>query len=169
MFKSQRRWSPNEDGILRAEVELQSTGTAINLQGMNLYTNKCLVFSVQESKPINWNKVAKRIPGRSNKDCRKRFYNEVTGGLKKVGFQQSSDAQCQQFSDSTQAGPVDRGRRFKACGLGDALRHFLGSRCTGNGNTKRRTCVGPLLSPSPMRPALNVVCTRMLQKVAALP
>lgn len=32
----------------------------------------------------DWNEIAKKIPGRNNKDCRKRFMNEVTGGLKKV-------------------------------------------------------------------------------------
>jgi Myb-like DNA-binding domain len=59
----------------------------MEFEGMTFYTNKRLKFSAQEGKSMNWNKVAKRIPGRSNKDCRKRFYNEVTGGLKKVGFQ----------------------------------------------------------------------------------
>lgn len=32
----------------------------------------------------SWSEVATKLSGRSNKDCRKRFYNEVTGGLKKV-------------------------------------------------------------------------------------
>lgn len=41
-------------------------------------------YPAQEGKTINWNEIAKEIPGRSNKDCRKRYYNEVTGGLKKV-------------------------------------------------------------------------------------
>lgn len=87
MSKSQRRWSPNEDTALRNEVELQSTGIARNFDSMNLYANKYLTVSEQESKPINWNKVAKRTPGRNEKDCRERFYSEVTGILKKVGFQ----------------------------------------------------------------------------------
>ena len=32
----------------------------------------------------DWNLIAQKIEGRSNKDCRKRFYNGVAGGLKKV-------------------------------------------------------------------------------------
>jgi Myb-like DNA-binding domain len=32
----------------------------------------------------DWSRVAHMIPQRSNKDCRKRYYNEVAGGLKKV-------------------------------------------------------------------------------------
>jgi len=31
-----------------------------------------------------WNVIAQKIEGKSNKDCRKRFYNGVAGGLKKV-------------------------------------------------------------------------------------
>ena len=38
----------------------------------------------------DWSEIAKKIPGRSNKDCRKRFLNEVTGGLKKVRLTKAS-------------------------------------------------------------------------------
>jgi hypothetical protein len=37
-----------------------------------------------KSQKINWNEIARQIPGRSNKDCRKRYYNRFTGGLRKV-------------------------------------------------------------------------------------
>ena len=39
----------------------------------------------------DWNSVAKRIKGRSNKDCRKRFYNGITKGLKKVSYYDCKD------------------------------------------------------------------------------
>lgn len=32
-------------------------------------------------EPVNWYHVAQHIPGRSNKDCRKRWHNVVKGQL----------------------------------------------------------------------------------------
>ncbi|KAF4537799.1 Myb transcription protein [Lasiodiplodia theobromae] len=46
-----RRWTPAEDDILRTEAELQS----------------------KDGRPSDWKRIALRIPGRSNKDCRKRW------------------------------------------------------------------------------------------------
>ncbi|KAF7512321.1 hypothetical protein GJ744_001889 [Endocarpon pusillum] len=70
MFTSQRRWSPNEDALIRTEAELQST----------------------ESKPMNWNKVAEKSPGRSNKDCRKRSYNEAIGSSRNGPWTEEEDS-----------------------------------------------------------------------------
>jgi Myb-like DNA-binding domain len=43
-----------------------------------------MFVGVAHGEVRSWSEVATKLPGRSNKDCRKRFYNEVTGGLKKV-------------------------------------------------------------------------------------
>lgn len=40
----------------------------------------------------DWHLVAENLPGRSNKDCRKRWFNEVTGGLKKGPWGKDEDA-----------------------------------------------------------------------------
>lgn len=54
-----------------------------------------LIFRLgSDGKSINWNDIAKIIPGRSNKDCRKRYFNEVTGGLKKVRDDSSTQRPC---------------------------------------------------------------------------
>lgn len=63
MSKPQRRWSPQEDAILQKEVEAQ------------VADNHGVVR--------DWNSIAQKIDGRSNKDCRKRFYNGIAEGLKK--------------------------------------------------------------------------------------
>jgi len=34
----------------------------------------------------SWKSIAQKIPGRTNKDCRKRFHNAVGRSLKKVGY-----------------------------------------------------------------------------------
>ena len=40
----------------------------------------------------DWHRIAEKLPGRSNKDCRKRWFNEVTGGLKKGPWDKDEDA-----------------------------------------------------------------------------
>ncbi|KAL8680158.1 MAG: hypothetical protein Q9186_003625 [Xanthomendoza sp. 1 TL-2023] len=63
MPTTSNRWTPEEDEVLRQEVESHMT---------------------EHGEVHQWNDIAKRLPKRSNKDCRKRFYNEVKGQLKKV-------------------------------------------------------------------------------------
>lgn len=38
---------------------------------------------------VNWKEIAGNLPGRSNKDCRKRYLNEMAGTLKKVSRHQA--------------------------------------------------------------------------------
>ncbi|KAF2658221.1 hypothetical protein K491DRAFT_290395 [Lophiostoma macrostomum CBS 122681] len=65
-----RKWSIAEDQKLREEVEAQrSTG---------------------EVK--DWCRIATKLPGRTNKDCRKRWHNSVAGGLKKGQWSKGEDA-----------------------------------------------------------------------------
>ncbi|KAF1836424.1 hypothetical protein BDW02DRAFT_493725 [Decorospora gaudefroyi] len=64
-----RKWSLTEDQKLREEVEAQLVGG--------------------EAK--DWCKIAESLPGRTNKDCRKRWHNSVAGGLKKGQWSKSED------------------------------------------------------------------------------
>jgi hypothetical protein len=38
-------------------------------------------------------RIATKLPGRTNKDCRKRWHNSVAGGLKKGQWSKGEDAQ----------------------------------------------------------------------------
>lgn len=44
---------------------------------------------------VNWHEVAKRVPGRDNKDCRKRYYNEHDGAVKKGTWSKSEDVRLE--------------------------------------------------------------------------
>ncbi|KAH7128230.1 hypothetical protein B0J11DRAFT_265058 [Dendryphion nanum] len=66
-----RKWTPVEDQKLREEVEIQRSS---------------------EGEAKDWCKVAQSLPGRTNKDCRKRWMNSVAGGLKKGQWSKSEDA-----------------------------------------------------------------------------
>lgn len=88
MSRSQRRWSREEDAILRREVKalLESRKVPGNLRSTSLG---------DDGDIKHWNEIAKKIPGRSNKDCRKRFYNEVTGGLRKGAWTADEDTELE--------------------------------------------------------------------------
>ncbi|KAH9894574.1 hypothetical protein F4778DRAFT_747487 [Xylariomycetidae sp. FL2044] len=54
-----KRWTEAEDSIL--------------------YKEACSQLTAGEIK--DWSRVAAKIPGRTNKDCRKRWVNKVCGGM----------------------------------------------------------------------------------------
>lgn len=67
--RNPRRWTPAEDDVLRHHVDAQDA------QGCNR----------------DWCQIALALPGRSNKDCRKRWHNSVTEGLKKGQWSKTED------------------------------------------------------------------------------
>ncbi|KAL4877729.1 hypothetical protein BJY04DRAFT_230331 [Aspergillus karnatakaensis] len=73
MTDTRRRWTSGEDALLFDLYQIQEKAP----------TGKC--------QKINWNEIARHIPGRSNKDCRKRYYNRFTGGLRKGSWTQDED------------------------------------------------------------------------------
>ncbi|KAK3201461.1 hypothetical protein GRF29_185g1026171 [Pseudopithomyces chartarum] len=66
-----RKWTVAEDQRLREEVEAQMV----------------------EGEVKDWCRIAAKLPGRTNKDCRKRWHNSVAGGLKKGQWSKSEDVQ----------------------------------------------------------------------------
>jgi len=47
---------------------------------------------VDEGRIKDWHRIANKLPGRNNKDCRKRWCNKVTGGLKKGPWEEDEDS-----------------------------------------------------------------------------
>ncbi|KAL6708038.1 hypothetical protein ACN47E_003472 [Coniothyrium glycines] len=64
-----RKWTSAEDEKLREEVEAQLVDGDVR----------------------DWCRIAGQLPGRTNKDCRKRWHNSVAGGLKKGQWSKSED------------------------------------------------------------------------------
>ncbi|KAI4219910.1 MAG: hypothetical protein L6R36_007995 [Xanthoria steineri] len=71
MSRPQRRWTAEEDSNLQREVESQ--------------------MAANNGSVHDWNSVALRIDGRSNKDCRKRFYNGMADALRKGPWTSEED------------------------------------------------------------------------------
>ncbi|KAI0521628.1 hypothetical protein F5B22DRAFT_661967 [Xylaria bambusicola] len=68
--KCPKRWTKQEDSILHEQV-VKRYGTG-------------------EVK--DWSRIANQLPGRTNKDCRKRWINQVCGGLRKGAWTADEDA-----------------------------------------------------------------------------
>ncbi|KAL8731491.1 MAG: hypothetical protein Q9181_004278 [Wetmoreana brouardii] len=79
MSRTQRRWSPQEDEVLQKEVEAQ--------------------IAADDSSVRDWSSIAQKIDGRSNKDCRKRYYNGITQGLKKGPWTAEEDELLKRLID----------------------------------------------------------------------
>ncbi|KAG9245450.1 putative Myb transcription factor [Calycina marina] len=68
------RWLPEEDEILRREV-----------------LSQCKFTPIAEGALKDWQCIASSLPGRTNKDCRKRWHNVVSGGMNKGHWTQAED------------------------------------------------------------------------------
>ena len=64
-----RRWTQAEDQVLREQVDIQQA----------------------HGGSRDWCQIALALPGRTNKDCRKRWHNSVAEGLKKGQWSKSED------------------------------------------------------------------------------
>ncbi|KAL4912757.1 Homeodomain-like protein [Aspergillus aurantiobrunneus] len=84
MTEPRRRWTSAEDALLWDLYQVQEKAP----------TGKC--------QKVNWNEIARHIPGRSNKDCRKRYYNRFTGGLRKGSWMPEEDERLFQLVERYQ-------------------------------------------------------------------
>ncbi|KAI1335921.1 hypothetical protein F5Y15DRAFT_396225 [Xylariaceae sp. FL0016] len=67
--KSPKRWTEDEDTVLYREVMKHPSPGSIT----------------------DWSRIAEHLPGRNNKDCRKRWVNNVCGGLNKGTWKGEED------------------------------------------------------------------------------
>ncbi|KAF7312787.1 hypothetical protein MKEN_00962000 [Mycena kentingensis (nom. inval.)] len=71
--RDRRPWTGEEDALLRRAAELEEPGN---------------------TSPSHWNAIATHVPGRTNKDCRKRWYSRLAMGTDVVrgGWSEEEDA-----------------------------------------------------------------------------
>ncbi|KZL80407.1 dna-binding protein [Colletotrichum incanum] len=69
MSRIRRNWTAKEDELLRAAVQRAEN----------------------ESRPLLWRELAKSVPGRSNKDCRRRWWNSLANGHIKGPWAEEED------------------------------------------------------------------------------
>ena len=47
--------------------------------------------AMEQSRPLMWRELAKSVPGRSNKDCRRRWWNSLADGTAKGLWSEDED------------------------------------------------------------------------------
>ncbi|KAL9017680.1 MAG: hypothetical protein Q9185_005014 [Variospora sp. 1 TL-2023] len=92
MGRERRRWTSGEDGLLREAIRkgpcaFPILSLAIN-RGMWL---TYLVAANKEGRPLLWRELARNVPGRTNKDCRRRWCNILADGTTKGSWTESED------------------------------------------------------------------------------
>ncbi|KAJ3992877.1 hypothetical protein F5050DRAFT_1811048 [Lentinula boryana] len=70
LYRERRSWTEEEDQLLRDAVELEEPGS-IN--------------------PSKWHAIAKHVPSRTNKDCRKRWFAKMASDVVKGGWAPEED------------------------------------------------------------------------------
>ena len=89
MSRPPRRWIAQEDEILRREVFTQCRSAKSRLTLQTIQT--ILTCYIIADGKVNWCAIAQQLPGRSNKDCRKRWHNAITEGLTKGQWTKEED------------------------------------------------------------------------------
>lgn len=82
------RWTSVEDGTLYQEAMKQGMICQYSYAGLH---RKLIDLLAAFGAIKDWSCIAERLPGRSNKDCRKRWINNVCGGLKRGSWSAAED------------------------------------------------------------------------------
>jgi hypothetical protein len=88
--RTPRRWTSDEDDILRTEAAYQRM-FPIPVPWCWALTNNTVVNA---GSIRDWNRIASRLPGRLNKDCRKRW-SKISENVKKGNWQVLADDEAQ--------------------------------------------------------------------------
>jgi hypothetical protein len=92
MRKSPRKWTVEEDSLLYREAMKQCK--SLSAWYIRYYSLKTL--RIAPDSVWDWNRIAANFTDRSNKDCRKRWVNHVSGGLKKGPWAEEENAKLRE-------------------------------------------------------------------------
>lgn len=98
-----RRWTEEEDRLLEHFVSQQGT-TSHSRTSLTLLPEACttvhdgspLLSDTPEGDTVDWRQIARRIPGRSNKDCRKRWVYGISPLLNKGPWDEDEDVRLRE-------------------------------------------------------------------------
>jgi hypothetical protein len=92
MARVRRNWTPEEDALLRRAVENGEDRCCVASVWVSAHFNSDRPHTAQsQSRPLLWRELAKSVPGRSNKDCRRRWWNSLADGTAKGPWSEEED------------------------------------------------------------------------------
>lgn len=84
--RSRNLWSAEEDNLLRRLVESHGT------EPRRSFELRMLLLTVRAEKDkVDWRVIASFLPGRNNKDCRKRWHYRVSASMNLGPWSQAED------------------------------------------------------------------------------
>ncbi|KIX05319.1 uncharacterized protein Z518_06191 [Rhinocladiella mackenziei CBS 650.93] len=91
-----RRWTAEEDRILREEANYQRRWNRPHPIGADELSRLSVTDRVVANGSVrDWNKIAAKLPGRMNKDCRKRW-SKISENIKKGNWDPGEDAKLRE-------------------------------------------------------------------------
>lgn len=106
MARVRRNWTPKEDELLRRAVRTGKFAPSLpSLHWLPSYHSHHYAFvplptvtrsdlfdtAEAQQRPLLWRELAKAVPGRSNKDCRRRWWNSLADGNAKGPWAEEED------------------------------------------------------------------------------
>ena len=87
LCRERRSWTAKEDQLLRDAVERGSSSSLTpHSSSLILYTE-----DPDNPNPSKWHAIAKHVPNRTNKDCRKRWFAKMASDVVKGGWAPDED------------------------------------------------------------------------------
>ncbi|KAK3991229.1 hypothetical protein QBC44DRAFT_237322 [Cladorrhinum sp. PSN332] len=127
--KTRQVWTPEEDRRLSEAVALETPSRG----------------------PISWHKVASHLPGRNNKDCRKRWHYSIANTIRKGTWTREEDQKLRQAVEMY-------GARWSK--IAEAVGTRNGDQCW----KRWYDCLDPRIDKSPWTVAEDVILVRQVAK-----
>ncbi len=85
--KVRQVWTPEEDQLLSEAVAKGK----LDHQTISLRSPSNKSAETPKHGPVSWHKVASHLPGRNNKDCRKRWHYSIANSIRKGTWMREED------------------------------------------------------------------------------
>lgn len=86
--RERRAWTAAEDQLLREAVR---TGISLIVLASETPANINRAEDPNNTNPSKWHAIAKHVPNRTNKDCRKRWFAKMASDVVKGGWSPQED------------------------------------------------------------------------------
>lgn len=89
--RQRRAWTAHEDELLRNAVNKGIYFSDLAVRRRKACFNTVPPTATLQSRGLVWRELAKSVPGRTNKDCRRRWWNSLAGLTSKGQWSESED------------------------------------------------------------------------------